>query len=65
MKCLGGDYDVEPGEGIKRNVYLRDHDIKTYLIKTGLNRTVVNIISYRRYILWTLPLALLISLPQF
>ena len=41
MKCLGGDYEVEPGDGGKRNIFLRDHDIKTYLIKTGLNRTVV------------------------
>ncbi|PVD30969.1 hypothetical protein C0Q70_10245 [Pomacea canaliculata] len=33
LKYLSGDYEVEPGNGGERNSYLRDHAIKTYLIK--------------------------------
>ena len=32
---------MEPGDGGLRNDYLRDHGIKTYLIKTGPDKTVV------------------------
>ena len=32
MKCLGGDYEVEEGNGGDRNQYLKDHQIKTYLV---------------------------------
>lgn len=32
LKCLGTDYDVEPGHGGERNAYLKDHNIDTYLI---------------------------------
>ncbi|XP_024083238.1 adenylate cyclase type 6 isoform X2 [Cimex lectularius] len=32
LKCLNGDYKVEPGTGYERNSYLRDHNITTYLI---------------------------------
>ena len=32
MKCLGGDYEVEEGNGGERNQYLKDHQIKTYLV---------------------------------
>ncbi|CAH2035104.1 unnamed protein product, partial [Iphiclides podalirius] len=32
LRCLGGDYKVEPGYGGQRNAYLKDHNIETYLI---------------------------------
>ncbi|CAH2099493.1 unnamed protein product [Euphydryas editha] len=33
MECLNGAFEVEPGEGEKRNPYLRELNIITYLIK--------------------------------
>ena len=33
VKALNNYYEVEPGNGEDRNGYLRDHNIKTYLIK--------------------------------
>ena len=35
LRCLDGDYEVEPGHGGERNSYLRDHNIETYLIVPG------------------------------
>ncbi|XP_050309955.1 adenylate cyclase type 5 isoform X2 [Anthonomus grandis grandis] len=32
LKCLGNDYEVEPGYGGERNAYLKDHNIDTFLI---------------------------------
>uniref|UniRef100_A0A674CVZ7 Adenylate cyclase type 5 n=1 Tax=Salmo trutta TaxID=8032 RepID=A0A674CVZ7_SALTR len=32
LNYLNGDYDVEPGSGGERNVYLKRHNIETYLI---------------------------------
>ncbi|XP_056644231.1 adenylyl cyclase 78C isoform X2 [Diorhabda sublineata] len=32
-QCLGGAYEVEPGNGQERDAYLREHNITTYLIK--------------------------------
>ncbi|XP_025829382.1 adenylate cyclase type 6 [Agrilus planipennis] len=32
LRCLNGDYEVEPGNGGERNIYLKDHSIETYLI---------------------------------
>ncbi len=32
LNYLNGDYDVEPGFGGERNVYLKKHNIETYLI---------------------------------
>ncbi|KAM9448743.1 adenylate cyclase type 5-like isoform 1-T1 [Salvelinus alpinus] len=32
LNYLNGDYDVEPGSGGERNVYLKSHNIETYLI---------------------------------
>ncbi|XP_060732256.1 adenylate cyclase type 5 isoform X1 [Tachysurus vachellii] len=32
LNYLNGDYDVEPGYGGERNVYLRKHNIETFLI---------------------------------
>uniref|UniRef100_A0A8C2ARW6 adenylate cyclase n=1 Tax=Cyprinus carpio TaxID=7962 RepID=A0A8C2ARW6_CYPCA len=32
LNYLNGDYDVEPGSGGERNVYLKKHNIETYLI---------------------------------
>ncbi|XP_065108062.1 adenylate cyclase type 5 isoform X2 [Paramisgurnus dabryanus] len=32
LNYLNGDYDVEPGLGGERNVYLKKHNIETYLI---------------------------------
>ncbi|XP_045169674.2 adenylate cyclase type 5-like [Mercenaria mercenaria] len=38
LKCLNGDFEVEEGNGGDRNQYLRDNNIKTYLIKNGQHR---------------------------
>uniref|UniRef100_A0A7M4FRE0 Adenylate cyclase type 6 n=1 Tax=Crocodylus porosus TaxID=8502 RepID=A0A7M4FRE0_CROPO len=32
LKCLNGDYEVEPGHGGERNTYLKEHNIETFLI---------------------------------
>jgi len=32
LNYLNGDYDVEPGFGGERNIYLKKHNIETYLI---------------------------------
>ncbi|KRT86538.1 Adenylate and Guanylate cyclase, partial [Oryctes borbonicus] len=32
LRCLGDDYEVEPGNGGERNSYLKDNNIDTYLI---------------------------------
>lgn len=32
LDYLNGEYEIEPGQGIERNNYLRDHNIDTYLI---------------------------------
>uniref|UniRef100_UPI0035900FC4 adenylate cyclase type 8 n=1 Tax=Myxine glutinosa TaxID=7769 RepID=UPI0035900FC4 len=33
LDCLGGDYEVEEGNGQERNDFLRRHDIESFLIK--------------------------------
>ncbi|XP_023223232.1 adenylate cyclase type 5-like [Centruroides sculpturatus] len=43
LKCLNGDYEVEPGNGGERNAYLRDHNIETYLIIMDDKQRPVNI----------------------
>ncbi|XP_076397120.1 adenylate cyclase type 6 isoform X1 [Megachile rotundata] len=35
LDCLGGYYEVEEGRGGERNAYLKEHNIKTYLIIPG------------------------------
>ncbi|XP_039303095.1 adenylate cyclase type 5 isoform X2 [Solenopsis invicta] len=35
LDCLGGYYEVEEGNGGERNTYLKDHNIRTYLIVPG------------------------------
>lgn len=35
LDCLGGYYEVEEGRGGERNAYLKDHNIRTYLIVPG------------------------------
>nr|XP_034190588.1 adenylate cyclase type 6 [Osmia lignaria] len=35
LDCLGGYYEVEEGQGGERNAYLKEHNIKTYLIIPG------------------------------
>ncbi|KAM4700180.1 adenylate cyclase type 6 isoform 2-T2 [Discoglossus pictus] len=37
LKYLNGDYEVEPGHGGERNAYLKEHDIKTFLV-TGCSQ---------------------------
>lgn len=32
MQCLNSHYELEEGHGAERNTYLKDHQIKTYLI---------------------------------
>lgn len=34
-KCLDGDYELEDGRGYERNSYLKDNQIKTFLIVPG------------------------------
>lgn len=35
VDCLDGTFDVVPGHGGDRNSYLREHNVKTFLIKGG------------------------------
>ncbi|XP_040281445.1 adenylate cyclase type 6 isoform X4 [Bufo bufo] len=37
LNYLNGDYEVEPGHGGERNAYLKEHDIKTFLV-TGCSQ---------------------------
>lgn len=50
LRCLDGDYEVEPGRGGERNAYLRDHNIETFLIVPGDTyravRNCSNVTSY-------------------
>ena len=32
MNCLGEDFEVEEGNGGERNQYLKEHNIRTYLV---------------------------------
>ncbi|KOB67681.1 putative Adenylate cyclase type, partial [Operophtera brumata] len=34
LECLAGAFEVEPGEGTSRDPYIKEHEIKTHLIKT-------------------------------
>jgi adenylate cyclase 5 len=45
LKCLNGDFEVEEGNGGDRNQYLRDNNIKTYLIKNGQHREKEKVIK--------------------
>ncbi|XP_022238280.1 adenylate cyclase type 5-like isoform X2 [Limulus polyphemus] len=49
MKCLNGEYQLEPGNGGERHVYLRDHNIETYLIVPD-DKTRVNQVRSRQSI---------------
>ena len=42
LKYLNGDFEVEPGNGGERHQYLKEHDIKTYLIKNDQHRDKVS-----------------------
>lgn len=33
LRCLNDVYEVEPGNGVERDNYLKDRDVETYLIK--------------------------------
>ncbi|XP_052765547.1 adenylate cyclase type 6-like [Mya arenaria] len=37
-KYLNGDFEVEEGNGAERNAFLREQNVKTYLIKNGQHR---------------------------
>ncbi|XP_072371597.1 adenylate cyclase type 3 isoform X2 [Scyliorhinus torazame] len=39
--CLNGEFELEPGEGETRNEYLREKEIKTYLVVVPLKSTAV------------------------
>ena len=41
LKYLNGDFEVEPGNGGDRHQYLKEQDIKTYLIKNDQHRDKV------------------------
>lgn len=45
LRCLGDDYEVEPGNGGERNSYLKDHNIDTYLIVASSYRGVSQILN--------------------
>ncbi|XP_067884526.1 adenylate cyclase type 3 isoform X2 [Heterodontus francisci] len=40
--CLNGEFELEPGEGEKRNEYLREKGIKTYLVVVPKSTAVKN-----------------------
>ena len=43
VKCLGDDFEFEAGDGIERNAYLRDNNIKTYFVKPNSTRAQVSL----------------------
>lgn len=42
LDYLGGEYEVEPGNGASRNQYLRDHCVTTYFIVPPARRRKVD-----------------------
>ncbi|XP_076327017.1 adenylate cyclase type 5-like isoform X2 [Tachypleus tridentatus] len=49
LKCLNGEYQLEPGNGGERHAYLRDHNIETFLIVPD-DKTRVNQVRSRQSI---------------
>lgn len=45
LDYLGGEYEVEPGNGATRNQYLRDHCVTTYFIVPPARRRKVLVTS--------------------
>lgn len=43
LDYLGGEYEVEPGNGATRNQYLRDHCVTTYFIVPPARRRKVDV----------------------
>ena len=43
VRCLGDDFEFEAGDGIDRNAYLRDNNIKTYFVKPNSTRAQVSL----------------------
>jgi adenylate cyclase 1 len=48
LDYLGGEYEVEPGNGSTRNQYLRDHCVTTYFIVPPARRRKVLVTSRSR-----------------
>ncbi|XP_051943777.1 adenylate cyclase type 1-like isoform X3 [Hippocampus zosterae] len=40
LECLNGDYEVEPGNGHERNVFLQKHQIETFFIVPSHRRKI-------------------------
>lgn len=46
LYCFYGDYEVELGNGVERNVFIKENKIETFLIVADFDKVRVSLIKY-------------------
>ncbi len=49
LDVINGDYEVEEGHGSERDIYLKEHDMKTYLVSEKHSKDRVSNILFLNY----------------
>ena len=49
LDVINGDYEVEEGHGGERDIYLKEHDMKTYLVSEKHSKDRVSNILFLNY----------------